>query len=263
MSVKNSIRLIEYSSVFILCAFLLMVLALVGNTEGQSMHVNFYLLGASGILFFIYLFRDKIIYSRLKHSKHRNLFYRVLDKMHLSENILFDKEEVLKAEAADDTKEIDAFMRENALNPCVRTRKIHDFYIWGAMVGCLVVVYLLHNLLMWSPTDTIMVAVLCLMGIVFIYLFSNLNFFRSGGIAMEFSKEGLMIQEQAIAWDKIIDWQYNRRDLSKSATITIYYYNTYLEVQTVRIELDQLSIRKIDLVLLLSHFKDTYGRTIY
>ena len=263
MSVKNSIRFIEYSSVFVLCAFLLMVLALVGSTETEVMHVNFYLLGTSAVLFLIYIFKDRIISNRLKRSRHKGLFYQVLEKMHLSENILLDQEDVRNISVGDYNQETEVFIKENGLNTLVRTRKTHDFLIWGIMVAFLGIVYLLHNLNVLGATDTIMVAVLGLMAIIFCYLFSNYNFFRSGGVVMEFTKEGLHVQDQVLSWNKIIDWQYNRRDMTHNSSITLFYYNTYLEVETVRIELFQLSVRKIDVVLLLSHFKETYGRNIY
>jgi hypothetical protein len=80
---------------------------------------------------------------------------------------------------------------------------------------------------------------------------------------MEFTPEALLVQNKVVSWDKIIDWQYNRRDVTNNSSITIFYYNTFLEVESIRMELFQLNIRKIDLVLLLSHFKDTYGKNIY
>jgi len=262
MSVKNSIRFVEYSSVFVLCAFLLMVLSLVGTDETQ-IHVNFYLLGVSGILFLVYIFKDKIIYTRMKHSRYKSLFWQVLEKIHLTENILLEQPKDQAVTTTENRQGMDAFIRENSLNTRVGARRTHDYVIWGTIGVYLLGVYAANRLLSLSGSDTTLIAILGLMCIAFGYLFGNYNFFRSGGVAMEFTPEALLMQDKTITWDKIIDWQYNRRDVTNNSSITIFYYNTYLEVESIRMELFQLNTRKIDLVLLLSHFKETYGRNIY
>lgn len=262
MSVKNSIRFVEYSSVFALCAFLLMVLSLVGTDDAQ-IHVNFYLLGVSGVLFLVYIFKDKIIYSRMKRSRYKGLFWQVLEKIHLSENILMDQPREQVVSAQETQQELAGFIRENGLNTKVWARRTHDYVIWTTIAVFLLGVYAANQLLDLSASDTALIAIIGLMCIAFGYLFGNYNFFRSGGLAMEFTPEGLYVQNTVLAWNKIIDWQYNRRDVTNNSSITIYYYNTYLEVESICIELFQLNIRKIDLVLLLSHFKETYGKNIY
>lgn len=262
MSVKNSIRFVEYSSVFVLCAFLLMVLSLVGTDEAQ-IHVNFYLLGVSAVLFLIYIFKDKIIYTRLKHSRYKSLFWQVLEKIHLTENILLERPKEYSATIVDHGQEIDSFIRDNNLNTRIGARRTHDYFIWVTISAYLLGVYAANRLLSLSASDTALIAILGLMCITFGYLFGNYNFFRSGGVAMEFTPEALLVQNKVVSWDKIIDWQYNRRDVTNNSSITIFYYNTFLEVESIRMELFQLNIRKIDLVLLLSHFKDTYGKNIY
>ncbi|GAB3358083.1 hypothetical protein GCM10027566_22390 [Arachidicoccus ginsenosidivorans] len=262
MSVKNSIRFVEYSSVFVLCAFLLMVLSLVG-TDDTQIHVNFYLLGVSAILFLVYIFKDKIIYSRIKHSRYKNLFWQVLEKIHLSENILMEQPAERAVPKAQKQNQVDSFIRENGLNTKIGTRRTHDYIIWATVGVYLLGVYAANLLLSLNASDTALIAILGLMCISFGYLFGNYNFFRSGGIAMEFTPEALIVQDNSLGWDKIIDWQYNRRDSTNNSSVTIFYYNTFLEVQSLRIELFQLNIRKIDLVLLLSHFKETYGKNIY
>lgn len=262
MSVKNSIRFVEYSSVFVLCAFLLMVLSLVG-TDDTQIHVNFYLLGVSAILFLIYIFKDKIIYTRIKHSRYKKLFWQVLDKIHLSENILLDHPISQVQTEAENHKEISSFIKENGLNTRISARTTHDYIIWATIGVYLLGVYAANKFLMLNTSDTTLLAILGLVCITFGYLFSNYSFFRSGGIALEFTPEALLVQDRVLSWEKIIDWQYHRRDATKNASVVIYYYNTYLEVKSIRIELYQVNIRKIDLVLLLSHFKETYGKNIY
>lgn len=262
MSVKNSIRFVEYSSVFVLCAFLLMVLSLVG-TDNTQIHVNFYLLGVSGILFLVYIFKDKIIYSRMRRSRYRNLFWQVLDKIHLTENILLEQPMDNEMSLQVAPEGIDGFIRDNSLNTRIGTRRTHDYLILATIGVFLVAVYGANQLLGLNASDTALIAILGLMCIAFGYLFGNYNFFRSGGTAMEFTPEALLVQNKELGWDKIIDWQYNRRDVTNNSSITIFYYNTFLDVESIRIELFQLNIRKIDLVLLLSHFKDTYGKNIY
>ena len=262
MSVKNSIRFVEYSSVFVLCAFLLMVLSLVGTDDSQ-IHVNFYLLGVSGILFLIYIFKDKIIYSRIKHSRYKNLFWQVLEKIHLSENILMEHPAEHSMVKMESSAAFDSFIRDNGLNTKVGTRRTHDYIIWATIALYLIGVYAANQLLSLNASDTALIAILGLVCIAFGYLFGNYGFFRSGGIAMEFTPEALIVHHKVLSWSKIIDWQYNRRDATNNSSVTIFYYNTYLEVESINIELFQLNIRKIDLVLLLSHFKETYGKNIY
>jgi len=262
MSVKNSIRFVEYSSVFVLCAFLLMVLSLVG-TDDMQIHVNFYLLGISAILFLVYIFKDKIIYTRIKHSKYKYLFWQVLEKIHLSENILMEQPTEAVMPQTEKQVQEDTFIRENGLNTKIGTRRTHDYLIWATVGVYLLGVYAANLMLSLNASDTALIAILGLMCISFGYLFGNYNFFRSGGIAMEFTPEALVVKDKILSWDKIIDWQYNRRDSTNNSSVTIFYYDTYLEVQSLRIELFQLNIRKIDLVLLLSHFKETYGKNIY
>jgi len=239
-----------------------MVLSLVG-TDDTQIHVNIYLLGVSGILFLIYIFKDKIIYSRIKHSRYKNLFWQVLEKIHLSENILLDQPHEMAGSHMEASPAIETFIRENGLNTKVGTRRTHDYVIWISIALYLVGVYAANQLLSLNASDTALIAILGLVCIAFGYLFGNYSFFRSGGIAMEFTPEALLVQNKALNWDKIIDWQYNRRDATNNSSVTIFYYNTYLEVQSINIELFQLNIRKIDLVLLLSHFKETYGKNIY
>lgn len=262
MSVKNSIRFVEYSSVFVLCAFLLMVLALVGTDEAQ-IHVNFYLLALSAVLFLVYIFKDKIIYTRLKHSRHKRLFWQVLEKIHLSENILLEQPKEQVQTAMENHQGIDSFIRDNNLNTRVGAKRTHDYIIWATICAFLVGVFVLNQLFSLAASDTALIAILGFMCIAFGYLFGNYNFFRSGGIAMEFTPDALLVHDKVISWDKIIDWQYNRRDVTNNSSITIFFFNTFLEVESIRVELFQLNIRKIDLVLLLSHFKETYGKNIY
>ena len=264
MSIKNSLRFVEYSSVFVLCGFLLMVLSLMGADQAQ-MHVNLYMLGFSGVLFLIYIFKDKIIRNRLKRSRYKNMFWQILEKIHLSDNILLDipSEPFQVIWETDSNQQLDAFIIDNSLNTRIGRKRTYDFVIWMVIGIFLTAVFVANQILSLNTSDTTIIAILGLMCIVFSYLFGNYNFFRSEGVALEFTPYGLLVENQTIVWDKVIDWQYQRRDATNNSSIIIYYYNTFLEVESVRLELYQLNARKIDLVLLLSHFKETYGRDIY
>lgn len=267
MSIKNSIRFVEYSSVFVLCAFLLMVLSLVGS-DNASFHINFWLLGASAILFLIYFFQNKIIHFRLQHSKYRNLFYQVIDKIHLTENVPLNynyQPALPEKEIAPRTKAVfaDNFIKENGLNTQVGKKKIQEGILWSMVLIFILLVALLRYFFDLDANNTTLLFILGLMCIAFCYLFGNYNLTGPGDIRLEFKEDGLVMGEKKIAWDKIIDWQYNRRDATNNSSISIYYFNTFLDVECDTVELFQLNIRKIDLVLLLTHFKEKYGKNIY
>ncbi|HTN35611.1 MAG TPA: hypothetical protein VL053_00975 [Arachidicoccus sp.] len=266
MSIKNSIRFVEYSSVFVLGAFLLMVLSLVGS-EDATVHINFWLLGASGVLFLIYLFKDKIIQFRVGRSKYRNLFWQVIEKIHLTENVVMEDtvqpgNQVTRL-TGETSEGIDNFIKENGLSTRVGKRRTQEFLIWTVIILFLLVIISVRQFFTMDGSNTTLLLILGIMCIAFGYIFGNFRFGNVKEISIEFTQKALVIKDKSISWNSVIDWQYNRRDVTNNASITIFYFNTFLDVESINIELFQLNIRKIDLVLLLSHFKEKYGRNIY
>lgn len=264
MSIKNSIRFVEYSSVFALCAFLLMVLGLVGSESSHQM--NFWLLGLSAILFLVYIFKNQIIAFRLQHSKYRNLFCKVIEKIHLAENISMNSN--AKPYAAMDSLEqrsgsMDDFIKENGLYTQVGKGRTQEGFVWTVIIVFMIVTLLVSKLFKFGADNTTLLIILGIMCITFGYLFGNYGVRKTKDISIEFTKESLNINDHKISWINVIDWQYNRRDSTNNSSISIFYFNSFLDIQSETIELFQVNIRKIDLVLLLTHFKEKYGKNIY
>lgn len=264
MSIKNSIRFVEYSSVFALCAFLLMVLGLVGSESSHQ--VNFWLLGLSAILFLIYFFKNQIIAFRLQHSKYRNLFCKVIEKIHLTENISMNTT-VMPYMGMEDPRKgtgtADDFIKENGLYTQVGKGRTQERFVWGTIIFFMITTVLASKFFRFGADNTTLLIILGIMFITFGFLFGNYGVSKTKDISIEFTKETLNINQHEIAWTNVIDWQYNRRDSTNNASISIFYFNSFLDIESETIELFQVNIRKIDLVLLLTHFKEKYGKNIY
>ena len=82
----------------------------------------------------------------------------------------------------------------------------------------------------------------------------------NNGPELEFTEKWLRLGENHIAWPDIYDWTYVKATKGTSARIIVNYYDQDRNIIDDDIQLD-LSRNKIDVLLLLTHFKGKYGQT--
>jgi hypothetical protein len=73
---------------------------------------------------------------------------------------------------------------------------------------------------------------------------------------ISFDSEGLFINKDKYYWKELDDWGVMNSDTSSELEIT---YNKGDKIQKVLLRLEKTNAKQIDLLLLLSHFKFTYG----
>jgi hypothetical protein len=85
------------------------------------------------------------------------------------------------------------------------------------------------------------------------------NGLRARFTELKFEDKGLVIQNQTIPWPNVYYWEYENRGRYKTDKIIVSYYDEQRNIQTVDIPLF-IGFNKVDILLLLTHFKGKYGQ---
>ncbi|MGF7232199.1 hypothetical protein [Arachidicoccus sp.] len=263
MCVKNSIRFLEHSSFIAATGFILLVLACNGGDQiGGDLHLVTF--AVSVVLILISLFKNSIIRYQLSRSEHKNLFYYIIERMQLDENFSFTNEQMRNASLNYRDYSTNDFLRDNSLSTQIGSRKSKSWRIIITYVVFLIGMLLISRIFSLDFDNCAMFVILGAIGIGYYFLFSDT---KRGSSKEEplisFHPSCLNIFNKKISWDNLLDWRYNEGGKDRNSSVTLYYQNANLDMKTINIELKTLNISKIDLVLLLSVFKEKYGQSIY
>lgn len=265
MNVKDSIRLIEYSSVFAGTGFLLLMIASADQINLQP-GINLFVFTLAIVFSLIYLFRGNILNYLLQKSKYNKLFYTIMDKIQVSDNYSLEGMQQCILPAIGSHFSVEEFLKENRLKTIIGKRKIINYKVIGTYFLFTFLMILISKLLHVDGKSITFYLVLGYIMIGMYFLFNNSNVQEdSGDIIMAFRPEYLQLLGKHISWKNILDWEYQNNNEQKhnNSTITIYYENAINSCDSISLEMEQLNIDKIGLIMLLAMFKTTYGETIY
>lgn len=263
MNVKNSIRLLEYSSLIAITGFILMVLACMGGTQIGG-NINLFVFVLSVVIILISIFRNSIIRYQLEHSQHKNLFYYIIDRIQLDDKFNMAGKQMERVKLNYQNFSTYDFIRDNSLRTQIGSKKSRAWKVIAIYTIFLAAMLFISKRFFLNMDTSTMLVILGAIAIGYYFLFNDAN----GQPLKEqplisFDPDSLHIFNKKISWNHLIDWQYNAGGKTTSSNVTLYYQNAQLDIKTMNIELKTLNISKIDLVLLLTVFKEKYGQSVY
>lgn len=257
MRLKRPIQIIEFSNTLLGVGLFICVFALVSKARDGRFIVFEMLAGLPFILTFF--FRKLIVKIYLKKSPYPGVFYSVLDKLGLTNNLDIDLTDDLLNEIYKPGYSTRQFLSDNKLTTEIGTKKNQDLAI-ASIFGLMVAVYLFFK---YKPgmndNPALLLLVLIFTGICIYSWTAGKKSRNKKKRILFFSETSLELTGKKLDWKDIYDWNYLPGGRNESPKIIINYYDNAKNTCEQIILLSNLGIDKIDFLLLLTHFKGKYG----
>jgi hypothetical protein len=205
-------------------------------------------------------FRMAIVNIYLRKSKYPGVFYSVLDKLGLAENLEIDLTDNLLNEIYKPAYSTQEFLNDNNLITDIGEKKISlSLTAISAGLGIVGLLYVGQKTRFQdNPVFFIVLPVFILL---------NLYWWTKGkkqendrAPVARFTEKGLYLNNQEFEWKSIYDWGYEPGGKNESAKMIINYYDPEQNIQEAIANLSSLNIDKIDFLLLMTHYKGKYGQ---
>lgn len=257
MRLKKIVQIIEYSNMALLIGLFIVVFALVSKANDGKFLVFEMLFAIPFILTFF--FRKLLINIYLKKTLYPGIFYSVLDKMGLTQNLDIELSEDLLNEIYKPNYSTTQFLNDNNLKTEIGSKKIRLPFI-GLSIGLAVLgIYYFSQKFKFQDNPLAFLIPLLFIG-TNIYLWAKGKKQQSDNEPIAFFKEnGLELPNFKLDWKDIYDWNYQAGGKNESDKIIINYYDTDKNIQEAIANLSDINIDKIDFLLLITHFKGKYG----
>lgn len=259
MKLKKAIQIIEYSNLLLLVGLFIGVLAVVQQSRDGKFLVFEMLFAIPFILTFF--FRKIIVNLFLKKSKYPGAFYAVLDKLGLAHNLEIDLTDELLDEIHKPRYSTDDFLRDNDLITEIGSKKVSiPFPLIFCLLSLFAFLYLGKN----GTFQNMPLLLIVFAGSVVVNFYIWVKARKSGSNdnapLVKFNANGLFLTGgRRLDWKSIYDWNFDAGGKTRSAEITVNYYNEEGQIQDVDVNLSLLNIDKVDFLLLIAHFKGKYG----
>lgn len=258
MRLKKAIQTVEYSNLAIFIGLFIVVLSFVAKQKDDK--VNIFLIVFALPFIFSFLLRMVLINSFLKKSKYPGVFYSVLDKMHLTENLEITLTDDLLNEIYKPSYTTQEFLEENNLKTEIGRSKLHFPIILLILAGSVFGLMYLGKTINIQDEPFSFILVIGLVIINIFFFFKEKKHQNDKHPIVRFEKTGLFVQDFLITWDTIFDWEYYQGGKDSNSLITIHYYNQNKMPAEYIMHIGELNSEKLEILILLTHFKAKYGQ---
>jgi hypothetical protein len=258
MKLKKTIQLIEYSNALLIAILLIGVVVLMSKSGEGKWLVLEALIFVPFILAFI--FRKIIVAVYLKKTAYPGVFYSVLEKLGLSQNLELSLTDELLSEIYNPAYSTSQFLNDNNLKTDIGKKKVQLPLLPIITVAGLAGLFFLAQRIAVQRKPFVFI-----MGAIFIA--ANIYTWvkekkqqNDNEPIVQFKKTGLELPAQKIDWQSIYDWQDHASDKNEARGILINYYDEEKNIREAAVDLSAIDIGKIDFLMLMTHFKGKYGQ---
>jgi hypothetical protein len=259
MTIKNTVRLIQNSSLLLLLGLVVAVIGILTRAHAGSnvLALEFCIGGACIVLFF---FRSLLVTRALKTSQHPGLLYALLEKTGLTQRLDLSLSDGMLDEIYKPTCSTEEFLLENHLTADIQERPPSVLDLWIPMIMGTAIIILLSSRL--SSQQRILLFILGPIAIVAgIYLWKQSQNSYSPEPKLKFTDKGLWLATgETLSWKDIYDWHYEPGRKTTSEKMIINYYDQDRNIAESSILITELKADKLDILLLLTHYKGKYGQ---
>jgi hypothetical protein len=260
MRIKRTIQIIENANSILIIGLIVAGLSLFAKSQNGKLIVIEMTVAIVFILTFF--FRNLIINHYLGKSKYPGVFYSVLDKLGMTNNLEISLTDELLNEIYQPNYSTNEFLNDNNLNPTVEKKK---FSIWIVIftIGSAIGLIFLNRKVMFRDQPFLFIG-LAIFIIIAFYIWRKKMRQRDDDPAYaRFTEKGLYINDDMIDWKSIYDWSYEPGHQKNDAgKIVINYYDKDKNIQEIDASLSSMNTDRIDFLLLLTHYKGKYGQIL-
>jgi len=242
----------------IVIGLFIVVLSFVAKQKDDK--VNIFLMVFALPFIFSFFFRKLVINRFLKSSKYPGVFYSVLDKMHLTENLEITLTDDLLNEIYKPSYTTQEFLEENNLKTKIGRSKLHFPLILLVLAGSVFGLVYLGKTINIQEKPFSFISLLGLVILNIFFFFKEKKHQNDKEPLVRFEKTGLFVHDFQITWDTIYDWEYYQGSKDSNSRMTIHYYNQDKLPTEYIIHIGELNTDKLELLMLLTHFKAKYGQ---
>jgi hypothetical protein len=259
MQLKKSIQLLVYGNRIFIGVLLICVVILVAKSgEGKLLVLEALILIPFGLSV---LFRKIIASKMLRKSNYPGVFFDVLQKMGMTQDLELSITDELLEEIYNPNYSTSQFLNDNNLRTEVKPAKLNITLL--ALILTLPAASILY--IAYSKgfgRSTLFLAVSFVLPIIIAAIKRRKN---QPEIQEEklvvFREKELDLQHQRIAWTRIYDWSsVNTNDDKGGTAIVINYYGPDKNIEEAFVSLATTDTSKIDFLMLMTHFKGKYGK---
>jgi hypothetical protein len=256
LRLKTAIQLIVYSNRLLIGGLILGAVAAFRHSEGVILFLEISFIAILGLAYF---FRMVLINRYLKSCKYPAVFLGVLSRFNLSQDFDINWSDQAAAENFRPPYSTDEFLGDNKLSAEIGEKQT-DIPFYMPFIFLAAGGYALYQKSSYSTSIAVICAVVFVLAMVLKKQKNKPDPFSIINVRLRFTKEGLALPEGVIDWKDIFTWTLAPGSHDDPGGIVIEYYGAQREISTKSLYLPELGADKIDLLILLEHFKAKYGQ---
>jgi hypothetical protein len=257
MKLKTAITIIESSYITLAVTAMLGIAASFFLVKRE--YLIFTIVSLCALMIIAFLLKLNLIKLYLKKCKYPYEFLSVLEQLKLTNDIQINWGDLINGPEKSQLY-TQQFLEDNNLSTEIGERKKNSIPLALMLIGSSLIglIYLSQKVsLKDKPVIFISLGIFLISGI---YLWSkSKKIENSDSPVLLFTSKGLTLDGITYHWDKIKTWVYEKGGENSKGQMGISYENAGGGYSLVYVDLDLVNIDKLDLMLLLTHFKAKYN----
>ncbi len=257
MRLKPAILFVQNANLILILGLLAGVFALVSRSGDGKILVFEVLIAIPFLLAFF--FRMVIINIYLKKCKYPVPFLAVLDKLGLAKDFDINWSADAEKDVVKPTYSTETFLTDNHLITEIGAKKLKPPSFHISIGAALVAFFFLGRTYTMQQKPILFGSILFFLVVNIIGGLKGKTKQNDSSSTVRFTDKGLFVNDEFFDWKDIYDWNYTVRGKTSPNQMIINYYGQDRNIQEAAINIDEINTDKIDLLLLLTHFKAKYG----